>query len=121
MSSLNRTLAGANLQFDLEREIESVRGAQPESASGRTARTLVKDGPLRVTLTVMRAGSEIAEHAAEGPITIHVLRGSILIVLGGAEVEIRSGELVAAPARERHAVRATEEAAFLLTVVMPGG
>lgn len=118
MSSLDRALAGANLYFDLDHEIESVRDSH---SAARTARTLVKDGPLRVTLTVMRAGGEIAEHAAEGPITIHVLRGSIILVLGGTEVEVRSGGLVAAPARERHAVRATEDAAFLLTVVMPGG
>src|SRR5690606_10990920 len=64
MSSLDRTLAGADLHFDLDHEIESVRDSH---AAARTARTLVKDGPLRVTLTVMRAGGEIAEHAAEGP------------------------------------------------------
>lgn len=119
MSALDRTLAGTVLGFDLAAEIESVRNSQPGNAD-RTARTLVKEGPLRVTLIAMTAGGEIAEHAAEGPITIQVLEGAIQLRLEDDAMLIGAGHIVAVPARQRHSVTAPGNAAFLLTVVMPG-
>lgn len=119
MSSLNRPLAGDAMLFDLGEEIETARAAHPPAQAGRTARTLLKNGPLRVTLILMHAGGEIADHTAPGPITIHVLRGSIRFTIGGEEHRISAGQVVSAAAGVRHAVAADEEAAFLLTVVQP--
>lgn len=119
MSALNRALAGAPLHFGLRDEIESLRVAHSDMVGGRTARTLVKDGPLRVTLIALDAGGSIAAHAAEGPITIHVLRGTIRLELTDDALDVHAGEIVSLPTRARHAVSAAEDAAFLLTVVLP--
>jgi quercetin dioxygenase-like cupin family protein len=119
MTSLNRPLAGEAIVFDLAREIESTRAAHSPEQAGRTARTLLKDGPLRVTLILLQAGATIAEHGADGPITIHVLSGSIRLDVAGQQHALGAGQLVGAGAGVRHAVAADEDAVFLLTVVLP--
>lgn len=119
MTSLNRKLAGEAMLFDLGQEIETTRAAQPPARAGRTARTLLKDGPLRLTLIVLHAGGEIAEHSTDGPITIHVLTGTIHVRISGGEHLVAAGQLLGAGAGVRHSVTADATAAFLLTVVQP--
>ena len=46
------------------------------------ARTLVKEGPLRLTLIGLGLGGTIRPHQAEMPLTILVLEGEITLVLG---------------------------------------
>ena len=119
MTSLNRTLSGKAMVFDLAEEIEATRVGRASQQAGRTARTLLKDGSLRVTLILLDAGCDIAGHSAEGPITVHVLRGAIRLNVEGDEHTLRSGQLLSVGAGVRHAVVANENAAFLLTVMLP--
>ena len=119
MSSFDRSLAGSS-PLDLAHEIAQARAGHATRGAGRTARTLLKDGPLRVTLIVLQAGARIAEHSADGPITVHVLEGTIRMVIGGVEHRISAGQLIGAGAGVRHDVAAEEDdAVFLLTVALP--
>jgi len=56
MPSIQRPLSGDPLRFRLEEERARMVRAGVEVEQGRTARTLVKDGPLRVTLIVRGPG-----------------------------------------------------------------
>ena len=105
------------LHFDEERAraVEDLaRGTRQ-----RSARTLVKNGPLRVTLIELAPGGTIAEHQAEGPITVQPLRGSLSFSALGEVLELSPGHLVSLDARVRHAVSTKEGATFLLTLVAP--
>jgi quercetin dioxygenase-like cupin family protein len=119
VSGIDRSLAGEVLHFDLQAELHDMHERQPVLVSGRTGRTLVKDGPLRVTLIVMEPGSEIPEHVASGPITIQALQGTVRILLGGRAWELGEGQLLTAAGGAPHAVETDTGAAFLLTVVQP--
>ena len=119
VSSLNRPLAGDAMLFDLAAEIETARSVEPAAQTRRTARTLLKNGPLRVTLILVHPGGEIAEHTASGPITIQVLRGSIRLRIDNEEQTLSAGQVIGLAGGIRHSVAADEEAAFLLTVVQP--
>src|SRR5438094_6783455 len=55
MSSIQHRVSGRALSFSLEDEMRKVR-QELTSASARIARTLVKDGPLTVTLVAVRSG-----------------------------------------------------------------
>jgi len=90
-----------------------------EVEQGRTARTLVKDGPLRVTLIVLGPGGELREHSAPGPITVHALEGRIRFTTGGADHELVPGDLLALGAGVAHSVASEEGGGFLLTVTLP--
>lgn len=115
MTPVQRSLAGDVLAFDLGEEMQIVRD---ELAAGRAriARTLVKEGPLRLTLVGLSPGGAIHEHEAGGPITIHVLEGELELNAGG---QIRShpvGALIALDQQVRHAVSSSRGALFLLTL-----
>ena len=116
MPSIQRPLSEDVLVFEIDEERE--RAADPEllNRSGRNARTLLKMGPLRVTLVVLGPGGELAEHEAPGPITVQVVHGRIRFRTEQGQHDIGPGQLLATGPGVRHSVVSTEGAAFLLTV-----
>ena len=119
MSSIDRPLSGDALRFDLEEERSRVNDSALER-NGRNSRTLVKEGPLRVTLVMVRKGGQIAAHHADGPITIHVLEGDIRFRVAGQEHRLVPGDLLAVAAGLVHDVSSDAGGTFLLTVVHTG-
>lgn len=120
MSSIDRPLSGDALRFDLEEERGRVNDSALLERHGRNARTLVKDGPLRLTLVMVRKGGQIATHQADGPITVHVLDGDIRFRVAGQEHRLTPGDLLAVAAGLEHDVASDAGGTFLLTVVHPG-
>jgi quercetin dioxygenase-like cupin family protein len=119
MPSIQRPLAGDVMLFELDEERERTGEPATLERHGRSARTLVKDGPLRVTLTAIAPGGSIAEHSAEGPITVQPLTGTIRFAVGDQVHELRPGQLLAVAAGVRHAVSSDDGGSFLLTVALP--
>lgn len=120
MSPVHRSLSGEALAFDLGDEMRVVRG---ELAGGRAriARTLVKEGSLRLTLVGLAAGGGLDEHDAPGPISIHVVEGELELTAAGETRAYATGSLIALDRRVRHAVRSERGAMFLLTLSASGG
>lgn len=116
---LQRPLSGDILLFDIDEEREHAADPELIERSGRNARTLLKDGPLRVTLVVLGSGGELAEHEAAGPITVQVVEGRIRFRAGDDEHDLGPGQLLAAGPGIRHRVTSDHGAAFLLTVSHP--
>lgn len=87
---------------------------------GRTARTLVKDGPLRLTMMGMAPAGLLPSHRTDAPVTIHVLEGEVTFSALGREYPLASGDvLVLAPGVE-HSARSKLGGRFLLTVLYLG-
>lgn len=120
MSSIDRPLSGDVLRFHLEEERTRVNDPLLLERHGRNARTLVKEGPLRVTLVTLRAGGNIAAHRAGGPITAQVLKGDIHFRVNGREHRLAAGDLLVVNAGVEHEVGSDAGGTFLLTVVQPG-
>jgi quercetin dioxygenase-like cupin family protein len=120
MSSIDRPLSGDVLRFHLEEERTRVNDPLLLERHGRTARTLLKEGPLRVTLIMVRAGGKIATHRADGPITVHVLEGDIQFRVAGREHRLAAGDLLAVNAGLDHEADSDGGGTFLLTIVQPG-
>jgi quercetin dioxygenase-like cupin family protein len=116
MSPVHRTLSSPVLTFDLADEIRIVR-SELDAGHSRIARTLVKEGPLRITLIGVRAGGGMHEHVAEGPITIHALEGTIVVRTAGAATTLVAGGLMAVDGGVRHDVSSDEGGLFLLTLI----
>lgn len=121
MPSIRRPLAGDVLLFDLGEEERHARDHTILARNGRNARTLVKDGPLRVTVVALGPGGELKEHKADGPITVQPITGRIRFTVDGVTHVLEPGEMLAAGAGVRHSVASTEGATFLLTVALPVG
>lgn len=117
MPSINRPLAGQPLHFRLgdEHRLELIDTELMERA-GRSARTLIKEGPLRVTLVALGPGGTLAPHSADGPITVHVLSGEIEFSVGEDSQHLNTGDLLSLGGGVEHAVSSTTGGVFLLTV-----
>ncbi|MHB1311701.1 MAG: cupin domain-containing protein [Gemmatimonadaceae bacterium] len=120
MSSIDRPLSGEVLFFQLEEEQTRVNNPALLERHGRNARTLLMEGPLRVTLVMVGAGGHIAAHRADGIITVHVLRGDIEFRVAGQEHRLAAGGLLVVAAGLEHDVASDAGGTFLLTVVQGG-
>lgn len=116
MSSLDRTIEGDVLVRRLTRDewmIDPVLLAK----HGRTGRTLVKDGPLRLTVMAIGPGGELPSHSTDGPVTIQILEGEVHFQALGESYPLNVGNvLILAPGVE-HSARSATGGVFLLTVV----
>ncbi len=85
--------------------------------SGRTARTLVKEGPLRLTMMALAPGGDLPEHSTDGPVTIHVLRGAVTFRALNTDYPLGTGDILALGPGVRHSATSAQGCTFLLTVV----
>lgn len=116
MPSIRRSLADEVLRFRLDEEAARLSSAEQLERGGRSARTLLKEGPLRVTIIALAPEGTIAEHHAAGPITVQCLSGRIGFRLEETTHQLEAGDLLSLPAGLRHAVDSDTGGVFLLTV-----
>ncbi|MGE3985440.1 MAG: hypothetical protein AB7G38_14830 [Dehalococcoidia bacterium] len=111
-------LQGEAIHINLAREAETLIAEAKQAPQGRAARTLVKDGPLRITLLGLKEGAAIADHRAGGPVSIEVVTGSVVIEVGAAAYELAAQEALVLDADVVHSVRATADAAIQLVIAL---
>lgn len=116
MSSPHRMLTSDALHVRLATELEALVPSDPAPAGARYARTIVRTDTLRVTLIVLGTGGVIETHRTEWPVSIHVLRGNLLVQAAGETFSLGADELLALRGGVEHDVTAMTDAAFLLTV-----
>jgi len=119
MSSMHRILGGEVLVHHLTQD-ERMLDPGLLAKHGRTARTLVKEGPLRLTIMGIAAGGVLPTHRTDAHVTIHQLEGEVTFTVLGREYPLTTGDvLILAPGVE-HEARSTMGGAFLLTVLLLG-
>ncbi len=116
MSSLTRPLAGPSLTYDLAAHIDELRTSENYVRSGRVGRTLVKAGPLRVTLVVIREGVDIGTHHAATPMTLHAIEGRLRYRVDDETAELGHGEVLFFGPGHAQDILALEDTALLLTI-----
>jgi len=120
MSSITRPLAGAQLIFDLADQISELRSDETYARSGRTGRTLIKSGPLRLTLTLLADGVDVGTHHAETPMTLQVIEGGLSYLVDEDKFELGQGELLFFGPGNARDIRAKGDTALLLTITGDG-
>lgn len=120
MSSISRALTGKHLDFDLAAEIAQLRRDDKYRETGRLGRTLVKEGELRLTLTVLAEGAEVETHHAGSPMTLQVLQGGLHYRIGEEEFELDAGQLLFFGPGHARDIRALRDTALLLTITGGG-
>lgn len=103
--------------LDLGATVDELLSQAHDLAAGRSARTLTPGAgaSLSQTVLVLVEGAHLNDHRAPGPATIQMLRGSVVLGTETTELVLSAGEWARIP-DETHDVRATSDAALLLTV-----
>jgi quercetin dioxygenase-like cupin family protein len=114
-----RRLAGRALTFLLGAEDETLREFAAAAGSGRAGKTLVKQGPLRITLVALKKGATLPAHHVAGPVSIQTIRGCLRLTTESGDLDVPAGGLVALGPGVRHTVRAHDDCAILITFAMP--
>jgi quercetin dioxygenase-like cupin family protein len=81
----------------------------------RAAQVVVSLPDLRATVIALAAEAELPDNEPGNGASLHVLAGRVTLRTAGQDLPVAAGELVAVPA-QRHAIRAEEDSALLLTV-----
>ncbi len=119
MSSMNRTIEGEVLVHHLSQdELMIDRGLLAQR--GRTARTIVKEGPLRLVLMALPANGDLPAHRTDEPVTIHVTDGEVVFRAIDREYHLVKGDVLVFAAGVEHAATSVNGCVFLLTVVRTG-
>jgi len=84
--------------------------------NGIVSKTLVKTGSTEVSLFCMSPGQSISTHKSSFPATIHVLRGNGHVTLATKIHQAKANAWFYMPAQLPHAIEATENLVFLLTL-----
>jgi quercetin dioxygenase-like cupin family protein len=116
MSPVKHPVAGPELTFSLPEEMALLKH-ELRNAPARTAKTLVKEGSVTVTLIGVNPGGSLHEHKADGPITVQVLEGEVEFTVGESTRALPAGTLLALDGGITHAVHSAHGGVFLLTVV----
>ncbi len=88
-----------------------------QQAAGRSSETLARYSDFSVILVLMKAGTQMGKHHAEGRTSIYVIQGRVrLHLLEGQCADLGAGELLMLERGLEHDVEAPEESAFLLTI-----
>lgn len=83
---------------------------------GIVSKSIVENEHHKIILFTFAPEQELSEHTASVPAVIHILRGAGKVVLDGVEHDAGPGSLYYMPADLKHAVQATGELVFLLTM-----
>ena len=113
----HHTLSGDALLLDLDQQAEAIL-KEASGQSSHAARTLIKDGPMRVTMVAFRDGGALRQHKAPGPVSIQVLRGEVEVGVGSGAAQLSTGHCLVLGANIEHSLVAHTESIILLTIAM---
>lgn len=116
MSSMNRTIEGEVLVHHLSQD-ELIIDRELLAQRGRTARTLVKEGPLRLVLMALPPNGDLPPHRTDEPVTIHVTDGEVTFRAIDNEYNLVKGDVLVFAANVEHSAASRDGCVFLLTVV----
>ena len=108
--------AGDSHFFDLNKALERLRQEAHEAQSGHRQMTLFHRAPTTQVLFAFEANGELADHAANGLVTILVLEGEIAVEAAGQTHQLGAAMMLVLAPGVRHSLRAAQPSAMLLTV-----
>jgi quercetin dioxygenase-like cupin family protein len=111
-------LSGPTLLVNLQEKGRAILEEARLASVGRAAETLAKEGSLRLTIIGFTAGSALADHRANGPVSIEVLEGQIAVTTADGTTNVTKGEALVIEADVRHSVVARTDSVVLLSIAL---
>jgi len=89
-------------------------------SAGGVSKLLARTASLEIRRLDLARDQEIPSHRASGEITVHCLEGRVDFTASGVTYRLSPGQLIVLPARVEHSLRALDDAAVLVTKILPG-
>lgn len=116
----SRVLDAAVMAFDLQGEVERLRGEEAWQKERRNAITLMKGPRLRVVLATVQAGTRMHAPHPDGPLSLLPLSGRVALQAAGKREEAGAGRLLTLADDLPYDIEALEESSFLLCIAFEG-
>lgn len=87
--------------------------------SGVLSKMLLKTDACQYSLFCLAAETEISEHTSTRNAVVQGLEGKGIVTLEGKDIPLEPGAFIVMPANAPHALKATDDLAFLLTLSKP--
>lgn len=107
---------GSEHLFDLAVESQRLRDEPGGARDGHRQITLFRGGGVSIVLFDFEAGGRLADHAADGYVTVLVLEGDVRMTTAEEQHQMSSGSLLVLRPGVRHDVEAETASRVLLTV-----
>lgn len=111
-----RPLDATFIRLPFKEKIGELKNEKAWQTNDRNAITLLHHPRMRVVLIALHEGAELKKHTADGPITIHCLEGAMRVTVNEDAFDLQPMEALAVDDQVPHAVKATQESVFLLTM-----
>lgn len=112
----DRPLDATYIRLPLKDKIAELKKEKAWATNDRNAITLLHHPRMRVVLIALHKGAGLKKHTADGPITIHLLEGTMTVTVQDEHFDLQPMEAIAVDDQVPHAVQAGEESVFLLTM-----
>ncbi len=112
----DRQIDSPVLLINLPEFIEQIKDEKAWDKNDRNAITIYKTAGMRIVLIALHEDAVIAEHTANGVISIQVFEGEIIFTAVNQSLVLKKGQMVSLHKGEPHSVAATKESVFLLTI-----
>lgn len=83
-----------------------------------TTKALFKSDHLEVSRIVILADEDVPVHQVAGEMTVQCLEGRVELVMEGAAQSMRAGDLICLAGGEPHGLKAMEDSAVLITMLL---
>jgi quercetin dioxygenase-like cupin family protein len=107
------------LHHAMSGEVIDIRPLGGDLRHASTA-ALYKSGRLEVMRVVLLAGKTVPEHSVAGEISIQCLEGRVELTAAGTCQVMSAGDLLCLSGGVTHALKAVEDCAVLVTILLHG-
>jgi len=83
--------------------------------------SLIKTERLQLLHLVLRAHQDQPDHQVDDECTVHCLEGTVEVVTPGGVRQLRPGNVLLLPGKQKHSLRARTDCAVLVTLVLDRG
>jgi quercetin dioxygenase-like cupin family protein len=110
--------AGTEHVYDLAQIARQLRAEPHPPTDGHRQITIAHHGSAALVLFDFEKDGRLADHVADGLVTIHVLSGHVQVKTAEGEHELRAGNVMVLSPRVEHDLHAEVPSQVLLTVNM---
>jgi quercetin dioxygenase-like cupin family protein len=105
------------LALNVDAEVRRLK-TEPEWESGtENGITLVKYPHMRIVLVALRKGKNMHEHKVEGPMSLFVVSGTVVLTAGKSKHRLNARDMVTLRKTIPHDVHAETDSVIMLTIM----